>query len=115
MRTALVLLSCCFVLTEAGVTQSTAPRFCATPSEREANRVNHHKVTSRNSPAPEPGAENMPILSPLQRSDGTRVSNPVEWERERRPELLKLWMNILGKVAPTAEDKKWFPERPKAL
>src|SRR5688572_45414 len=115
MRQASILFSCWFALTEAGFPQSTAPQFCAPPSEGEPQRVNHHKVTSRNSPAPEPGAEDTPILSPLQRSDGTRVSSAAQWERERRPELLKLWMNILGKVAPAAEDKKWFPEQPKAL
>ena len=78
------------------------------PSARELARVNYHRVTSRPSPAPEPGAENTPMLSPLDRPDGTRVRTPEEWYTSRRPELVKDWMAILGKVAPAPEDMKWF-------
>jgi len=78
------------------------------PSERELKRVNYHRVTSKDSPAPEPGAEDTPLLSPLVRLDGTRVRNAEEWYKSRRPELVKQWTAILGKTAPMPEDMKWF-------
>ncbi|MBK5291803.1 MAG: dienelactone hydrolase family protein [Acidobacteriia bacterium] len=66
-------------------------------------RLNQHKVASRNSPAPEPGAENLPIPSLV---EGLR--SPQDWYRRRRPELLKLWTRILGKLNPAPEDRRWF-------
>ncbi|MBI3698145.1 MAG: dienelactone hydrolase family protein [Acidobacteria bacterium] len=87
----------------------------AQPAERELRRANYHRVTSKRSPAPEPGAENTPILSPLIKSDGKRVKNARQWYRERRPELVRAWMDILGKVAPAPEDRKWFGDVTKAV
>jgi glucuronyl esterase-like protein len=86
------------------------------PLERELKRLNYHRVTSRSyrSPAPEPGAENTPLLSPLVRPDGTRVRNAAEWYNSRRPELVKKWTAILGKVAPAPADIKWFGDVRKA-
>ena len=80
------------------------------PAERELKRVNYHRVTSPSyhSPAPEPGAENTPLISPLVKPDGTRVRNSEEWYQSRRPELVKQWLAILGKIAPAPEDMKWF-------
>lgn len=78
------------------------------PAPREAARVNYHRVTSKGSPAPEPGAENTPILSPLERPGGGRVRTAKEWHESRRPELEKQWLAILGKIAPAPEDRKWF-------
>jgi dienelactone hydrolase len=77
-------------------------------SEQERARVNYHRVTSNHSPASEPGAENTPLLSLLVRPDGTRVRDAGEWNRERRPELLRQWTVILGKIAPAPADKQWF-------
>jgi len=59
-----------------------------TPSERELARANYHRVTSKDSPAREPGAENTSMLSPLERPDGSRVKSAEEWYGQRRPELL---------------------------
>jgi hypothetical protein len=78
------------------------------PSARELNRANYHRVTSKESPAPEPGAENTPLISPLVKPDGTRVQNAREWFDSRRPEILKQWTAILGKIAPAPEDARWF-------
>jgi hypothetical protein len=86
------------------------------PAERDLRRANYHRVTSRyRSPAPEPGAENTPLLSPIVRSDGTRVRNAEQWYKSRRPELVKQWTAILGKTAPAPEDMKWFGDVRKAV
>jgi len=78
------------------------------PSAADLARVNYHRVTSKSSPAPEPGAENTPLLSPLVDASGRRVQNTEEWYRHRRPELMKTWTAVLGKIAPAPADKKWF-------
>ncbi len=59
-------------------------------------RLNQHRVTSRRSPAPEPGAEKEIIPS------------LVEGGKFNRVETLRLWTKILGKIEPSAADKKWF-------
>src|SRR5215471_4101783 len=71
------------------------------PAQRELDRVNYHRVTSRGSPASEPGSENTPLL-PL------RVGTADEWYSRRRPELLRSWTAILGKLEPAPQDRKWF-------
>src|SRR5437879_2979336 len=65
------------------------------PSPRELSRINHHVANSARTPAPEPGQENTPILSPLIKLDGQRVTSASEWYRIRRPELLSLWTRVL--------------------
>ena len=66
-------------------------------------RLNQHKVTNRRSPAPEAGSENQRIPSLV---DGLRT--PDDWYRKRRPEILSLWKQILGKLEPNEADKRWF-------
>ena len=82
------------------------------PSQNELERVNYHRVTtpvkSYRSPAPEPGAENTPLISPLIGADSGRVRNAEEWYRSRRPELVRLWTAVLGKTSPAPEDMQWF-------
>jgi hypothetical protein len=78
------------------------------PAKRELERLNYHRVTSGGSPAREPGAENTAIASPLDKPGGGRVRDAAEWYGSRRPELVKAWTNILGKIAPATEDRKWF-------
>jgi len=75
---------------------------------RELERTNYHRVTSRRSPAPEPGAENTTLLSPLVLRDGRRAASAGEWTRLRRPELLEAWRQILGKIEPGPDDRQWF-------
>jgi hypothetical protein len=78
------------------------------PAKRELDRVNYHRLTSRGRPAPEPGAENTAILSPLDKPGCGRVSSAEEWYGSRRPDLVRTWIAIPGKIAPAPEDRKWF-------
>ena len=48
------------------------------------------------------------IPSPLILDNGTKVNTPEAWHRKRRPELVRHWTRILGKLAPSKEDEKWF-------
>ncbi len=75
----------------------------ALPASDDASRLTHHCVTSRGSPAPEPGAERERIPSLV---EGLR--SPRDWYRRRRPELLALWTRILGKLEPDRKDRRWF-------
>jgi Dienelactone hydrolase family len=79
--------------------------FCATaqPQIDESGRLNQHKVTNASSPVQEPGAELQQIPSLV---DGLRSAE--DWRNSRRPELLRLWTNILGKLGPSRRDRKWF-------
>jgi len=36
------------------------------------------------------------------------VGTPESWCQKRRPELLRHWIRILGKLAPSQADEKWF-------
>lgn len=66
-------------------------------------RFTQHRVTSKQSPAPEPGAENEIIPSLV---EGLR--GPKDWYRKKRPELVRLWTQILGKLEPNRADRRWF-------
>jgi len=48
------------------------------------------------------------IPSPLICDDGTAVSTTENWYQTRRPQLLRHWTRILGKLAPSQADGKWF-------
>src|SRR5262249_40049499 len=69
----------------------------------DPSRLNQHRVTSRNSPALEPGAEMQLIPSLI---DGLR--SPADWNAVRRPQLLRLWTTILGKLGPNEQDRRWL-------
>jgi dienelactone hydrolase len=43
------------------------------------------------------------------------VANAAEWYRTRRPELLKLWNEALGKTEPNETDRTWFGDISKAV
>src|SRR5882724_4610675 len=104
MRVYSVRITGLLVATYAAAQQFPIPE----PANRELERINYHRVTSRGSPAPEPGAENTALASPLDKPGGGRVGGADEWYRSRRPELVKTWTAILGKIAPAPEDRKWF-------
>jgi dienelactone hydrolase len=80
------------------------------PSEPELKRANYHRVTSKRSPAPEPGAEDTPLPSLL-----TGVRDAREWLDVRRPQLVREWTRILGKIAPGPQDLQWFGDATKAI
>lgn len=71
--------------------------------EPPEQRLNQHRVTSKRSPAPEPGAERELIPSLVE-----GVKDKRDWERRKRPELVRLWTDILGKLEPAAADRQWF-------
>lgn len=66
-------------------------------------RLNQHRVSSARSPAPEPGAERELIPSLVE-----GFKSAKEWNARKRPELMRLWIEILGKVEPSREDRRWF-------
>jgi dienelactone hydrolase len=66
-------------------------------------RLNQHRVVSKPSPAPEPGAEKEIIPSLV---DG--LHSPQDWYRKRRPEIFRYWRTMLGKLEPQGADKRWF-------
>jgi dienelactone hydrolase len=69
----------------------------------DALRLTHHRVTNPRSPAPEPGAERQTIPSLV---EGLR--SPEDWHKKRRPEILRHWRTMLGKLEPEGPDKRWF-------
>ena len=69
----------------------------------DSSRLNQHKATNPSSPAQESGAESQQIPSLLD-----DVNSAKDWRDRRRPELIRLWTNILGKVSPDRKDRKWF-------
>ena len=71
--------------------------------------MNQHRVSSQRSPAPEPGAEKEIIPSLV---EGLRT--PDDWYKRRRPEILKLWMTVVGKTEPAPADRRWFSDIRKA-
>ena len=76
---------------------------------QETLRLNQHRVSNPRSPVEQPGAENLPIPSLV---DGLRT--PEDWRRIRRPQLMSLWMRILGKIEPAPADRRWFGDIRKA-
>jgi Glucuronyl esterase, fungi len=101
----------CLVSTTAAGQDFAIPQ----PTGQERQRLNYHRVTSKGSPAPEPGAEKTQLLPPLRKSNGELVRTPEEWYRDRRPEILRDWTAILGKIAPAPADLKWFGDIRKAV
>ena len=79
-------------------------------AEDNLSRLHQHKVTEKESPAPEPGAENELIPSLV---EGLRT--PEDWYQKKRPELMKLWTEVLGKLEPSARDRHWFGDVRKAV
>ena len=82
----------------------------AAGAEDNAARLHQHRVTATESPAPEAGAEKELIPSLV---DG--VHSPQDWYKKKRPELVKVWTQILGKLGPDGRDKQWFGDIRKAV
>jgi dienelactone hydrolase len=74
------------------------------------SRLHQHKIISSESPAPEPGAE-MELIPSLVEG----VQSPQDWNTKKRPELVNLWTQILGKLEPDAHDGRWFGDIRKAV
>ena len=63
-------------------------------------RIHQHKVVSKGSPAPEPGAENELIPSLV-----AGLKTKEDWHNRERPKILERWRSILGKLEPAPEDR----------
>lgn len=44
----------------------------------------------------------------LRTDDGAAVATADDWFRRRRPELVRHWTRVLGKLAPNDDDRQWF-------
>lgn len=55
------------------------------------------------------------IPSALIEDDGSRIESAADWTNTRRPELLRHWKQILGKLGPDADDAKWFGDITKTV
>src|SRR2546429_3606094 len=82
----------------------------AVSAEDNLSRLHQHKVTAKQSPAPETGAENELIPSLVD-----SLHSPDDWYNKKRPELMKLWTQILGKLEPDKRDRRWFGDVRKAV
>jgi dienelactone hydrolase len=56
-----------------------------------------------------------PIPSALIGDDGSAVNTPADWYQKRRPQLLRHWTRLLGKLSPTKADEKWFGDIAKTV
>src|SRR5690606_30827020 len=65
----------------------------------------YHKAPA-NAPPPFDRQHLVDLLSPLVMDDGTECASPSDWYEKRRPELLRHWTNILGRLEPSAEQKE---------
>ena len=79
-------------------------------AEDNLSRLHQHKVTAKESPAPEPDAESELIPSLV-----AGLHSPADWYSGKRPELMKLWTLILGKIEPDKRDRCWFGDIRKAV
>jgi hypothetical protein len=76
----------------------------------DSQRLTQHRVTNPRSPAPEPGAEQQVIPSLVEGLTSAR-----DWWKKRRPELMRLWTQILGKLGPNRQDARWFGDVRKTI
>ena len=60
----------------------------------------------QNAPSPFDRQHEVDLLSPLVMEDGTECASPSDWYEKRRPELLRHWTNILGRLEPSARQKE---------
>src|SRR5688572_26115172 len=72
---------------------TSEPRYHTPPSWTRPEMKEQHRFT---------------IPSCLVRDDGRPVATADDWTRGRRPELLRHWTRVLGKLDPTSDDLAWF-------
>jgi dienelactone hydrolase len=82
----------------------TPPSILGTPP---AERRNDH-TPPKDSIALMREQHRFALISPLEMDDGRRVSSRQQWYQQRRPELIRRWTRILGKLAPSDADRQWF-------
>jgi dienelactone hydrolase len=79
--------------------------FAQAPEQRRT----FHRVANPRSPAQIEGVENVEIPSLI-----TNVFDASDWHNHKRKQLEKQWVQILGKVEPAEEDRKYFYPVPPA-
>jgi hypothetical protein len=80
--------------------QESELRYHSAPKGTRPEMIEQHRYT---------------IPTCLQRDDGRAVASADGWFQGRRPELLRHWTRILGKIDPAPEDQKWFGDVTKAV
>ena len=80
---------------------------CATVPEPPDDEIRYHTPPSWTRPEMKE-QHRYTIPSCLVLDDGRTVETAEDWDRLRRPELLRHWTRILGKLGPADEDRKWF-------
>ncbi len=70
-------------------------------------RWNYH-VPPRDASGTEVHQATVPLLSPLILDSGEMVSSSKDWYGLRRPELMRHWQKVLGKLEPSPADRQWF-------
>ena len=96
----------------ATVSVATAAR-CRTASADQDRVLNYHNAPSRTIPLMK-DQHRFELPSVLVADDATRIDSPHEWLTVRRPELIRHWTRILGKLGPTADDEQWFGDATQA-
>lgn len=69
------------------------------------DRLTYHRVTNARSPRQEAGVEGAQIPSLVE-----GLATARDWTTKRRPQLVREWTNILGRLEPRREDRRWFPD-----
>jgi len=72
-----------------------------------SKRLNYHTAPEWASPLMT-DQHRYAIPSPLVLDDGAKIETPEAWYQNRRPELVRHWTKILGKLSPSNGDGKWF-------
>jgi len=72
-----------------------------------SRRLNYHMAPAWTDPLMKE-QHHYTIPSPLILDDGTKVNTAGDWYQKRRPELVRHWTKILGKLSPSKADEKWF-------
>lgn len=81
----------------------------AAEPDRNENRLifKYHSPPATAPPSMQDQARyDLPSL--LVADDGSSITTPSDWYSRRRPELVRHWTHILGKLRPDASDAKWF-------
>jgi dienelactone hydrolase len=66
-------------------------------------RLNRHQVTNPKSPVQQAGAEEQTIPSLVH-----GLKSKDDWYDKRRPEIMRRWTTIVGKLGPNEDDRRWF-------
>ncbi|HYE98294.1 MAG TPA: dienelactone hydrolase family protein [Planctomycetota bacterium] len=93
-------LSSCASPSPGGDASDDPPRYHTAPAWTRPEMKTQHEVA---------------IPSCLELDDGRRVATPEDWHARRRPELVRHWTRILGKLEPSPEDRRWFGDITKAV